>query len=52
MLYVCTKIGMHIKWAHVQTLKSSLDEQTLELQVKISIEAEAISHVQLFYGIV
>ncbi|CAL5344935.1 unnamed protein product [Camellia sinensis] len=37
---------MHIKWAHVQTLKSSLDEQTLELQVKISIGAEAISNGQ------
>ncbi|KAL7242330.1 hypothetical protein ACSBR1_014825 [Camellia fascicularis] len=36
----------HKAWAHVQTLRSSLDEQTLELQVKISIGAEAISHVQ------
>ncbi|KAF3951342.1 hypothetical protein CMV_022994 [Castanea mollissima] len=30
-------------WAHVQTLKSSLDEHSLELRVKTANEAEAIS---------
>ena len=34
-------------WAHVQTLKSSLDEHNLELRVKTAIEAEAISQQRL-----
>lgn len=34
-------------WAHVQSLKSSLDEHTLELRVKSANEAEAISQQRL-----
>ncbi|KAA8550078.1 hypothetical protein F0562_001762 [Nyssa sinensis] len=34
-------------WAHVQSLKSSLDEHNLELRVKTAIEAEAISQQRL-----
>ncbi|XP_058221678.1 E3 ubiquitin-protein ligase BRE1-like 1 [Rhododendron vialii] len=34
-------------WAYVQSLKSSLDEHSLELRVKTSIEAEAISQQRL-----
>lgn len=34
-------------WAHVQTLKSSLDEHNLELRVKTANEAEAISQQML-----
>ncbi|XP_035540989.1 E3 ubiquitin-protein ligase BRE1-like 1 isoform X1 [Juglans regia] len=34
-------------WAHVQTLKSSLDECNLELRVKTANEAEAISQQRL-----
>ncbi|KAJ6849638.1 E3 ubiquitin-protein ligase BRE1-like 1 [Iris pallida] len=34
-------------WAHVQSLKSSLDEHKLELRVKEAIEAEAISQQRL-----
>ncbi|KAJ4727229.1 E3 ubiquitin protein ligase [Melia azedarach] len=34
-------------WAHVQSLKSSLDEQSLELRVKTANEAEAISQQRL-----
>lgn len=34
-------------WAYVQSLKSSLDEHNLELRVKTSIEAEAISQQRL-----
>jgi E3 ubiquitin-protein ligase BRE1 len=34
-------------WAHVQTLKSSLDEHNLELRVKTANEAEAISQQRL-----
>ncbi|XP_040993640.1 E3 ubiquitin-protein ligase BRE1-like 1 isoform X2 [Juglans microcarpa x Juglans regia] len=34
-------------WAHVQTLKSSLDEHNLELRVKTANEAEAISQQTL-----
>lgn len=34
-------------WAHVQTLKSSLDERNLELRVKTANEAEAISQQRL-----
>lgn len=34
-------------WAHVQTLKSSLDEHKLELRVKTANEAEAISQQRL-----
>ncbi|XP_041024565.1 E3 ubiquitin-protein ligase BRE1-like 1 [Juglans microcarpa x Juglans regia] len=34
-------------WAHVQTLKSSLDERNLELRVKTANEAEAISKQRL-----
>lgn len=34
-------------WAHVQTLKSSLDEHSLELRVKTANEAEAISQQRL-----
>ncbi|ESQ39129.1 hypothetical protein EUTSA_v10001306mg [Eutrema salsugineum] len=34
-------------WAHVQSLKSSLDEQNLELRVKAANEAEAVSQQML-----
>lgn len=34
-------------WAHVQSLKSSLDEHNLELRVKSANEAEAISQQRL-----
>lgn len=34
-------------WAHVQSLKCPLDEQTLELRVKTANEAEAISQQRL-----
>ncbi|XP_042511746.1 E3 ubiquitin-protein ligase BRE1-like 1 [Macadamia integrifolia] len=34
-------------WAHVQSLKSSLDEHSLELRVKAANEAEAISQQRL-----
>ena len=34
-------------WAHVNSLKSSLDEQSLELRVKTANEAEAISQQKL-----
>ncbi|OMP00714.1 Zinc finger, RING-type [Corchorus olitorius] len=34
-------------WAHVQSLKSSLDEQNLELRVKTANEAEAMSQQRL-----
>lgn len=34
-------------WAHVQSLKSSLDEHNLELQVKVAIEAEAKAQQRL-----
>ncbi|KAH6825748.1 hypothetical protein C2S53_006854 [Perilla frutescens var. hirtella] len=34
-------------WAHVQGLKSSLDERTLELRVKVAIEAEAKAQQKL-----
>ncbi|XP_022733211.1 E3 ubiquitin-protein ligase BRE1-like 1 isoform X2 [Durio zibethinus] len=34
-------------WAHVQSLKSCLDEQNLELRVKTANEAEAISQQRL-----
>lgn len=34
-------------WAHVQILKSSLDEHNLELRVKEANEAEAISQQRL-----
>ncbi|KAK4426949.1 E3 ubiquitin-protein ligase BRE1-like 1 [Sesamum alatum] len=34
-------------WAHVQGLKSSLDERNLELRVKVAIEAEAIAQQRL-----
>ncbi|GKV12797.1 hypothetical protein SLEP1_g23900 [Rubroshorea leprosula] len=34
-------------WAHVQSLKSSLDEQNLELRVKMANEAEAVSQQRL-----
>lgn len=40
--------GMEYKaWAHVQSLKSSLDERCLEARVKTAIEAEAISQQRL-----
>lgn len=34
-------------WAHVQSLKSALDEHSLELRVKAANEAEAISQQRL-----
>lgn len=34
-------------WAHVQSLKSSLDEHSLELRVKTAIEDEATSQQRL-----
>lgn len=34
-------------WAHVQGLKSSLDERNLELRVKVAIEAEAKAQQKL-----
>ena len=34
-------------WAHVESLKSSLDERNLELRVKRANEAEAISQQRL-----
>ncbi|XP_013666708.2 E3 ubiquitin-protein ligase BRE1-like 1 isoform X1 [Brassica napus] len=34
-------------WAHVESLKSSLDEQNLELRVKAANEAEAVSQQML-----
>ncbi|MCI10575.1 E3 ubiquitin-protein ligase BRE1-like protein, partial [Trifolium medium] len=34
-------------WAHVQSLKSSLDEHNLELRVKTAIESEARSQQKL-----
>ncbi|XP_044493657.1 E3 ubiquitin-protein ligase BRE1-like 1 isoform X3 [Mangifera indica] len=34
-------------WSHVQSLKSSLDEQNLELRVKMANEAEAMSQQRL-----
>lgn len=34
-------------WAHVQSLKSSLDEHNLELRVKAANEAEAVSQQKL-----
>ncbi|XP_038682111.1 E3 ubiquitin-protein ligase BRE1-like 1 [Tripterygium wilfordii] len=34
-------------WAHVQSFKSSLDEQNLELRVKTANEAEAVSQQRL-----
>lgn len=34
-------------WAHVQSLKSSLDEHNLELRVKEANEAEATSQQRL-----
>lgn len=34
-------------WAHVQSLKSSLNEHSLELRVKTAIEAEALSQQRL-----
>ncbi|KAK4428931.1 E3 ubiquitin-protein ligase BRE1-like 1 [Sesamum alatum] len=34
-------------WAHVQGLKSSLDERNLELRVKVVIEAEVIAQQRL-----
>lgn len=34
-------------WAHVQSLKSSLDEHDLEFRVKKAIEAEARSQQRL-----
>lgn len=34
-------------WAHVQSLKTSLDEHSLELRVKTAIEAEALSQQRL-----
>lgn len=34
-------------WAHVQSLKSSLDEHSLELRVKAANEAEALSQQRL-----
>ena len=34
-------------WAYVQSLKSSLDERSLELRVKTANEAEAISQQRL-----
>ncbi|XP_019082403.1 PREDICTED: E3 ubiquitin-protein ligase BRE1-like 1 isoform X1 [Camelina sativa] len=34
-------------WAHVQSVKSSLDEQNLELRVKAANEAEAVSQQML-----
>lgn len=34
-------------WARVQSLKSSLDEQNLELRVKAANEAEAVSQQML-----
>ncbi|XP_059633890.1 E3 ubiquitin-protein ligase BRE1-like 1 [Cornus florida] len=34
-------------WAHVQSLKSSLDEHNLEFRVKTAIEAEAVSQQRL-----
>lgn len=37
----------YIAWAHVQTLKSSLDEHNLELRVKTAIESEARSQQKL-----
>ncbi|KAF5744281.1 Histone ubiquitination proteins group [Tripterygium wilfordii] len=37
----------YMAWAHVQSLKSSLDEQNLELRVKTANEAEAVSQQRL-----
>lgn len=37
----------YIAWAHVQTLKSSLDEHNLELRVKTANESEARSQQKL-----
>jgi len=37
-------------WAHVQSLKSSLDEHNLELRVKKANEAEARSQQKLAAG--
>ncbi|GMY23299.1 E3 ubiquitin-protein ligase BRE1-like 1 isoform X1 [Fagus crenata] len=41
------KDSEYMAWAHVQTLKSSLDEHNLELRVKTANEAEAISQQRL-----
>ncbi|KAL0720732.1 hypothetical protein Bca4012_035331 [Brassica carinata] len=38
-----TKEQEYRAWAHVESLKSSLDEQNLELRVKAANEAEAVS---------
>ncbi|KAF7137671.1 hypothetical protein RHSIM_Rhsim07G0033400 [Rhododendron simsii] len=51
-LYICRDVleardSEYKAWAYVQSLKSSLDEQSLELRVKTSIEAEAISQQRL-----
>ncbi|GER31183.1 E3 ubiquitin-protein ligase BRE1-like 1 [Striga asiatica] len=40
--FISCHVVVEIKaWAHVQSLNSSLDEQNLDLRVKIAIEAEA-----------
>lgn len=51
-LYICRDVleardSEYKAWAYVQSLKSSLDEHSLELRVKTSIEAEAISQQRL-----
>ncbi|KAG6512377.1 hypothetical protein ZIOFF_030488 [Zingiber officinale] len=40
---IVSKDNEYEAWAHVHTLKSSLDEHNLELRVKAAIEAEATS---------
>ncbi|KAL3814984.1 hypothetical protein ACJIZ3_016252 [Penstemon smallii] len=42
-----TKISEIKAWAHVQSLKSCLDEHKLEVQVKVAIEAEAKAQQRL-----
>lgn len=51
-LYICRDVlearDLECKaWARVESLKSSLDEHTLELRVKTANEAEAISQQRL-----
>ncbi|XP_042393673.1 E3 ubiquitin-protein ligase BRE1-like 1 isoform X2 [Zingiber officinale] len=44
---IVSKDNEYKAWAHVHTLKSSLDEHNLELRVKAAIEAEATSQKRL-----
>ncbi|VAH81914.1 unnamed protein product [Triticum turgidum subsp. durum] len=45
-----SKDGEYCEWAHVHSLKSSLDESRLEQRVKVAIEAEAMSQQRLASG--